>query len=371
MDYGVAGLAAKPGFIPEAWTLYGVGVICIFARLAGKIRHTGYRHLDLDDAFIAFGLVWYTLLCVSLYKIAVGDGCNLMTKEELQGLTPESKADRVRGSKWVFVSQHAMVLTIWSMKAAMLVLYARITDGIRQRRSLWALTIWVVCAFLGDELSLFLICSPLSQYWAVPPQNPQCATYRDYQIINAVLNISSDVLILAFGVPPVMKARVSIQQRFVLGFIFGMGLFVIAAAITRAVYCIAPSLASYVYMYWYFREASVAVYVACLPGIWVFLRKIFPMLQRFTSRNGTKKTASHSDSNLPPRRHPSRPRNPWDTENLDFDSDNFPPGKCTVADFNIDSPQWPADHGSALDVTDHETKPEVSYTGGEGTEAKR
>lgn len=56
-----------------------------------------------------------------------GAGSNLMTDEEVAALTPEITAERMKGSKWVFVTEHAMLLTIWSMKAAMLVLYARIT----------------------------------------------------------------------------------------------------------------------------------------------------------------------------------------------------------------------------------------------------
>lgn len=56
-----------------------------------------------------------------------GAGSNLMTDEDIAALTPAIAAQRVEGSKWVFVSEHAMLLTIWSMKAAMLVLYARIT----------------------------------------------------------------------------------------------------------------------------------------------------------------------------------------------------------------------------------------------------
>ena len=131
----------------------------------------GIRRLELDDAFILFGLFWYTILCVSFNQIATGAGSNLMTPEEEAALTPQSTADRVRGSKWVFVSEHAMLLTIWSMKAAMLVLYARVTEGLRQRKMLNGVIAWVCCAFIGDELALFLICRPLSQYWAVPPAN--------------------------------------------------------------------------------------------------------------------------------------------------------------------------------------------------------
>jgi hypothetical protein len=97
-------------------------------------------------------------------------GSNLLTDEEIALLTPETTADRVEGSKWVFVSEHGMLLTIWPMKAAMLFLYARITSGsnLVQRRLLKGVAFWVVLAFIGDEIALFTICRPLQQYWAVP-----------------------------------------------------------------------------------------------------------------------------------------------------------------------------------------------------------
>ncbi|KIV91063.1 hypothetical protein PV10_05648 [Exophiala mesophila] len=334
----------NPGFVPESWSLYGVGAFFGLLRLYAKLRRVGWRKLQLDDGFIAFGLVSYTMLCVSFNQMATGAGSNLMTPEEEAQLTPEIIADRIRGSKWVFVSEHAMLLTIWSMKAAMLTLYARVTEGLRVRKLLNALIVWTICAFLGDVLALFLICRPLSQYWAVPPNNPQCSTYEYFQIVNAVFNISTDVFILAIGIPPVMKARLSVQQKLVLGVIFGMGTFVIVAAVLRAIYCLVPSLVSYVYMNWYFREASVAIYVTILPGLWVFFREIFPILSKFgTSRKGTKATSgdnhtanwrgqplakkSHNTFDHGSNRHNLGSSKDFD---LDLDLDTYPISKSVV-----------------------------------------
>lgn len=158
-----------------------------------------------------------------------------------------------------------------------------------QRKILNGVIVWVIISFVGDELSLFTICRPLSQYWAVPVSDAQCATYQYYQIVNAVFNISTDIMLLAVGLPPVLKARLSIQQKAILGIVFGMGSFVIVAAILRAIYCLVPSLISYIYMNWYFREASVAVYVTNAPAIWALLRDFFPSLQRLgkSSRKNT------------------------------------------------------------------------------------
>lgn len=78
-----------------------------------------------------FAVVWYTLLCVSLNQVASGGGSNLMDENDIRNLTPAIKAERVKGSKWVFVSEHSFVLAIWAMKSCMLVIYARITYAVR------------------------------------------------------------------------------------------------------------------------------------------------------------------------------------------------------------------------------------------------
>lgn len=138
---------------------------------------------------------------------------------------------------------------------------------------------------------------------------------------------------MGIGIPPVMKARLSVQQKAILGVVFGMGIFVIVAAILRAIYCLVPALISYVYMNWYFREASVAVYVTTLPGIWVFLRDIFPFLRTMTSRTGTKPT----NSNTNPQQmgwnghhHASKNRSQLESKDLDFDLDTYPISKSIV-----------------------------------------
>lgn len=74
-----------------------------------------------------FAVFWYTVLSVALNSVATGGGSNLLTPEDLVAMTETERADRVRGSKWVFVSEHAFILCIWSLKACMLVIYSRIT----------------------------------------------------------------------------------------------------------------------------------------------------------------------------------------------------------------------------------------------------
>lgn len=129
----------------------------------------GVRGLQSDDYLILFAAVWYTVLCVALNEIIIAGGSNLLTADDIRKLTPETKARRSRGAKWVFVGEHAMVMTLWTLKTCMIILYHRIMEGLSQERLVKYLTVWVALGFIGTELSLFLICRPLHNYWAIPP----------------------------------------------------------------------------------------------------------------------------------------------------------------------------------------------------------
>lgn len=90
-------------------------------------RKLGIRNLQVDDYLMVFAVVWYTMLCVALNEVASGGGSNLMDEYDIKHLTPAIHAERVSGSKWVFVSEHSYLLTTWTLKSCMLVIYARIT----------------------------------------------------------------------------------------------------------------------------------------------------------------------------------------------------------------------------------------------------
>jgi hypothetical protein len=190
--------------------------------------------------------------------------------------------------------------------------------------------------------------------------------------VNAVFNISTDLLILGIGIPPVMKTRLSIQQKMVLGIIFGMGAFVIVAAICRLIYCTVPSLVSYVYMNWYFREASVAVYVTNLPPIWALLRELFPKIHVFGYSNRRTTTKSKGQ--------PSHPTwqsmgsgNRTQRKEFDFDMDTVPISKrdMMVAEHELhdrdltrsDSLQGDnSSTSSSRHINKHEIRRDVTFT---------
>src|SRR4051794_14268824 len=76
-----------------------------------------------------FAACWYTLLCISLNRIVGGGGSNFMSEADIAALTPETTRHRIEGAKWVFVSEQALMATVWTMKGCMLIVYGRLTYG--------------------------------------------------------------------------------------------------------------------------------------------------------------------------------------------------------------------------------------------------
>ncbi|KAJ5226394.1 hypothetical protein N7468_007619 [Penicillium chermesinum] len=296
----MSGLGGNFGvhFQRETWALYAVGVFGAVLRYVARIRRLGFANLQVDDYLMLNAVVWYTILCVALNEVATGGGSNLMTPEDIAALKgPHGAAihaEREKGSKWVFVSEHAFILCVWSLKACMLVIYARITEGTRQQRWIKLIAVYVGLGFIATELALFLICRPLHNYWAVPTPNYQCSSYQYYEIVQGCLSISADVFMLIVAIPMLVQVRVPLKQKMILLLLFGMGIFVIVAAILNKIYCLVPSLISYVYMNWYFREATVAILVTNLPLVWSLLRDVFPALKSWTggSKRGTDRYKS-------------------------------------------------------------------------------
>lgn len=95
---------------------------------------------------------------------------------------------------------------------------------------------------------------------------------------------------LSVAIPLLLKIKLPTKQKLILVLLFGMGVFVIVAAVLTKVYCLVPSLISYVYMNWYFREATVAILVTNIPLVWSLLRDVFPGLLK--SWTGGSKKAS-------------------------------------------------------------------------------
>jgi len=114
---------------------------------------------------------------------------------------------------------------------------------------------------------------------------------KAYADVQMVFNVSSDLLTFFIPLPIIWQTKVAFRQKLVLLIIFSIGVFVIVAALTTKIE-FWLDIYSPQYMFWYTREASVAIYVANIPCIWPLLREVMPMLWKWSP--GISKDKDHA-----------------------------------------------------------------------------
>jgi hypothetical protein len=133
---------------------------------------------------------------------------NLMLPEEIPLLTPVSVASRIRGSKMVLVVEQSMIMTIWGCKICLLLLYSKLTFGLKQHFAVKAVGCYVVVSFVVMEvLYLGVWCRPFQEYWAVPPENVQCSAALHHLITNAIFNLTSDAMMMFIPLPLLINTQ--------------------------------------------------------------------------------------------------------------------------------------------------------------------
>lgn len=120
-----------------------------------------------------------------------------------------------------------MLNVIWTLKACMLFMYARMISGTTYSKWIKIVAVWVVLGWVAVQIAFFTACRPFTGYWAVPPPNPQCTTLEHFAIIQAVFNISSDCLIIILPLPMIKSLSLPLKQKLGLFILFSMGTFVV------------------------------------------------------------------------------------------------------------------------------------------------
>lgn len=133
---------------------------------------------------------------------------NLMLPQDIPLLTPSSIKSRILGSKMVLIVEQSMIMTIWGCKICLLLLYKRLTFGLKQHIAAQIVGCYVIISWVAMEVLYFGVwCRPFEQYWAVPPNSSQCSAAIHHLITYAVFNISSDILMLFIPLPLLVTSQ--------------------------------------------------------------------------------------------------------------------------------------------------------------------
>ncbi|ODA83241.1 hypothetical protein RJ55_01753 [Drechmeria coniospora] len=313
----------------ESWTWYGLTWLVVVLRLISQLLLRGsVKKLRADDWLMLFAMVADTVL-VACMNIVVGTNSNLIDPREQAALAPDEIERRIFGSKMVVVVEQMQILTTWTVKACLLLLYHRLTLSLKGNLLVKVVAAYVAASFvLMEILYLGVWCRPFSEYWAVPPDNPQCSAATNHLITNAVVNISSDMVIIMIPMPVLLRSRIAMKKKVVLCAVFALGGFTILSAILNKFYSFSEPYGS-AWTFWYIRESSTALIVANIPLTWTLFRRAFHLRSFDESGNGSKTPAGHANSTV--RSHAQRHnRNASGSYIMaDGDGPDVPDGPCS------------------------------------------
>ncbi|KAJ5384767.1 hypothetical protein N7517_002678 [Penicillium concentricum] len=287
--------------ITEAIVFWAIGLVIYVGRILARIigNGNGVKRLFLDDYVMTATFAIYTTMLV-LIQISARYATNLMDPKDYDKVLadPKQVSDRVYGSKIVIGLEQCMLVSTWGVKTCMLMLYWRITQNLKSNLYIKILSVYVAIGFVVIMVTYYAVyCRPFSQYWAMPVDNMQCATYQYYSITQAVFNISSDAAMFAVPIPLLIKAQLKMRRKVVLIGVMSLGLFTIIAAILNKYFNFASPLTT-TYQIWYIREASTAIYVANLMCWWPLLRKLFGVKAfQYNSNRGKRPGNSDNQNN--------------------------------------------------------------------------
>ncbi|ETS79867.1 hypothetical protein PFICI_07396 [Pestalotiopsis fici W106-1] len=291
------GLERSDSFLIEVWTLYGIGILVFVARFAVRLKTVGFRGFQGDDLFAILLILLYTGDAV-LVDITYWTGTNVeaSTFQRTRTLSDAEIAQYAIGSKSQWSAWFTYPALLWCLKGAMLCFYQRMTMGLWQSR----LVNWLMWAcgisYCAVVLTVCFSCYPTYLNWqVVPDPGPKC-TFRKQNFISiAVLNVITDMAILAVPLPILWQLRVSIKKKLLVGMLICTGFFVIAAAIIRVVLTVGSNPSAVNINRWGVRETIIGIVAANIPILSPAFTKTFwrgPAPTRRFSRKTNSNTIS-------------------------------------------------------------------------------
>ena len=143
-------------------------------------------------------------------------------------------------------------------------------------------------------------CHPISRAWDRWSGSGTCVNLGVLWYANAIYNILTDFVIVLMVPPVIFKLQLPMRQKLVLACVFGLGVIVCAASISRlttlysSAYGDDITAGSLVSTIWTTIESGLGIVCANLPMLRTPLQHFFPHL--FPSRTGTDRISSRRGS---------------------------------------------------------------------------
>lgn len=114
--------------LAESWTWFAVVTFIFAARLISRSLLFGSpSKLQIDDWVMVLAWASYIVFIATINIVSTHDSNLLPENYDIKLLTPEDVRNREYGSKMILVVEQCQCITIWAVKACLLIMYHRLT----------------------------------------------------------------------------------------------------------------------------------------------------------------------------------------------------------------------------------------------------
>ncbi|KAK2616411.1 hypothetical protein QQS21_000653 [Conoideocrella luteorostrata] len=298
-----AAQSAFEKFALEVWVLLAISIAITLLRMFARAKLVGLKGLQWDDFLACVATVLNGVqagLAYSVGKVAHGMANNSLTNDERAALSANNPEHQLRviGSKIQLAGWSTTSTLLWCLKAALLVLYYRLTARLGRRYKIQIRIGFALLAasYIAVLANLFLGCFPLQKYWQIYP-DPGDACYpavsRRIIWVYLAMNVITDIYLISIPIPMLWGSTLNRMSKIWLMALFSGGFFVISCATVRCVFIISdpvngPQLAGS----WAVRETFVAIVITNLPTTFPLLKQCYlPIRKSISSRYSKDRSA--------------------------------------------------------------------------------
>ncbi|RYO85777.1 hypothetical protein DL766_008086 [Monosporascus sp. MC13-8B] len=224
----------KPTLLVCWWiTLFSMTIILL--RVSGRFVRT--ERLFKEDKMAALAIIPLFLRMGCVHLILLYGTNNTRFSAHRLPLPDEEMRRRTIGSGLVLASRIFYAATLWILKNAILEFFKRLTSTTWTRShelTLLFIRVTLVLTFLAVLISDLAECQPFHNYWQVlPDPGGRCRQGYAQLITMASCNVITDLLLVFFPVPIILKSHMKKKKKVQLVLLFSLSLGVVAITLYR------------------------------------------------------------------------------------------------------------------------------------------
>ncbi|EGO59878.1 hypothetical protein NEUTE1DRAFT_145770 [Neurospora tetrasperma FGSC 2508] len=223
--------ADKPTLL-VCWWMTMFCVVLILLRVCGRFVRT--ETLFSEDKTAALALVPLLLRMGCVHFILV-NGTNNADFSSVR-LSEEQMNRKAVASGLVLLSRVLYALTLWILKYAILQFFKRLNVSWERSYELTLsfIKVTLVTTFIAVIVSDVVECRPFRMYSQVlPDPGGQCRQGYVQLLTMAICNIVTDLLLVFFPIPMIIRSQMSLTRKFQLVLLFSLSLGVVGVTVYR------------------------------------------------------------------------------------------------------------------------------------------